>query len=200
MEQRHRLHIVDADSRRRAQLALLAFDLGYYAEVYSGWDELARRPPGDGILLARDAPDALAELDRSGVRLPLILTDEHPSAARVVEGIREGALDFLDLPCARERLESALAKVAAEAAVQLRSRRRMSAARERIARLSRRECEVLERLAEGDSNKEMARALGISPRTVEIHRANMMAKLGARHAAEAVRLRFEARLEDTGHA
>ena len=55
--------------------------------------------------------------------------------------------------------------------------------------------QVLDWLAEGSSNKAIARELDISPRTVEIHRANMMNKLGARHAAEAVRLRLEAKLE-----
>ena len=62
-------------------------------------------------------------------------------------------------------------------------------------RLSRREREVLDWLSEGSSNKAIARQLCISPRTVEIHRANMMSKLGARHAAEAVRLRLEAQIE-----
>lgn len=73
----------------------------------------------------------------------------------------------------------------------------MIEARDRIASLSEREREVLEWLSEGSSNKVMARELEISPRTVEIHRANMMNKLGARHAAEAVRLRLEAKLEPT---
>jgi two-component system response regulator FixJ len=194
--QRHKLHIVDADSRRRAQLARVAHDLGHHAEVYSGWDELAGRPPSEGIVVAHDAPDLCDARARADVWLPLILTHEHPSTARVIEGIRQGALDFLELPCASERLDSALAKVAAEAAVHLRTRQRTSAARQRIAALSRREREVLDHLAEGCSNKEMARALGISPRTVEIHRANMMAKLGAHHAVEAVRVRIEARFED----
>lgn len=54
---------------------------------------------------------------------------------------------------------------------------------------------MLDWLAEGSSNKAIARELDISPRTVEIHRANMMTKLGARHAAEAVRLKLEAKLE-----
>jgi DNA-binding CsgD family transcriptional regulator len=67
----------------------------------------------------------------------------------------------------------------------------MIEARGRIASLSTREREVLHWLAEGSSNKNIARELDISPRTVEIHRANMMAKLGAKHAAEAVRLRIE---------
>ena len=63
----------------------------------------------------------------------------------------------------------------------------MVAARNRMSTLSPREREVLDQLAAGNSNKVIAQALAISPRTVEIHRASMMRKLGARHAAEAVR-------------
>ena len=74
------------------------------------------------------------------------------------------------------------------------ARRRMIEARGRIENLSAREREVLDWLAQGSSNKTIARELDISPRTVEIHRANMMSKLGASHAAEAVRLRIEAGL------
>lgn len=202
MEQRHRLHIVDADSRGRAQLARIAYALGHHAEVYSGWDELMEHPPHDGILLARDGPgsaaDAFAVLGEAGIWLPLILADEHPTTARVVEGIKQGALDFLELPCAEDELAGALARVAKEAAVHTMTRRKTLAARERVAGLSPREREVLELLAEGCSNKQIARVLDISPRTVEIHRANMMAKLGAHHPAEAVRLRIEARFEDDG--
>ena len=75
------------------------------------------------------------------------------------------------------------------------ARRRMIEARDRISSLSVREREVLDWLTEGSSNKVITRELDISPRTVEIHRANMMHKLGARHAAEAVRLKLEAKLE-----
>jgi len=76
----------------------------------------------------------------------------------------------------------------------------MIKARTRIANLSTREREVLHWLAEGSSNKAIARELDISPRTFEIHRANMMAKLGAKHAAEAVRLRLESDMEVVGIA
>ena len=69
----------------------------------------------------------------------------------------------------------------------------------RISMLSNREREVLDRLTQGCSNKVIARDLDISPRTVEIHRGNMMEKLGARHAAEAVRLQLEASLVDWLH-
>jgi FixJ family two-component response regulator len=199
MESRHRLHIVDADSRGRAQLARLVFDLGHHAEVYAGWDEFALRAPQAGILLARDGPEvdhAFAALGRADIWLPLILAAEHPATDRVVAGIKRGALDFLELPCAADRLAGSLARVALEADTHSRARQRLIAARNRIAALSRREREVLDRLTDGCSNKAIARVLGISPRTVEIHRANMMTKLGAHHAADAVRLRIEARFGD----
>jgi FixJ family two-component response regulator len=203
--ERHRLHIVDGDSRRRAQLARIAYDLGHHAEVYSNLDELAARPPHEGILVVHDSADrddtgeaaeTLAMLEGAGVWLPVILADESPTTDQVVEGIKQGALDFIELPCREERLITALNRVAEEAATQGTMHRRMLAARERIATLSRREREVLDCLAEGRSNKEIARTLGISPRTVEIHRANMMAKLDANHVAEAVRMQIEAHLAD----
>jgi two-component system response regulator FixJ len=93
------------------------------------------------------------------------------------------------------RFADSLAQVVSEMTHHGLARRRMIKARTRIANLSTREREVLHWLAEGSSNKAIARELDISPRTFEIHRANMMAKLGAKHAAEAVRLRLESDME-----
>jgi len=203
--QRHKLHIVDGDSRRRAKLARIAYNLGHHAEVYSNLGELAERPPQDGILLVHDSPErddtgevaeTLAVLEEAGVWLPVILADECPTTDQVVEGIKQGALDFIELPCRQDRLVTALARVSREALTQAGDQRRMLVARERIATLSRREREVLGHLTKGKSNKEIARRLGLSPRTVEIHRANMMQKLSASHVAEAVRMQIEARLGD----
>src|SRR5690606_33545958 len=86
-----------------------------------------------------------------------------------------------------------LDELRAEADEHIESRRREVEARRSVALLSRREREVLELLSEGCSNKEIARRLEISPRTVEIHRGNMMTKLHAGHAADAVRLRLDAK-------
>ncbi len=121
--------------------------------------------------------------------------DIAPGTARVVEAIKAGALDYLALPLDPERLEELIDRIDEEARAHSEARRRMIEARSRIEVLSAREREVLDWLAQGCSNKTIARELDISPRTVEIHRANMMAKLGAGHAAEAVRLRIEARLD-----
>lgn len=195
------MHCIEHDSRTRAELARSAFALGHHAEIYGTADELADHRPQDGIILARDDPRQggvaalMAALAERGIWLPIIATDSQPTTARIVAAVKAGALDYLPLPVEIERLESTLERIADEAQRHLEARRRMIEARDRISSLSNREREVLEWLAGGSSNKAIARELDISPRTVEIHRANMMAKLGAKHPADAVRLSFEAGLD-----
>lgn len=201
MEQRLTLHIVDGSSRSRAEQARLGFDLGHHCEIYSDCAELMVIPPDDGIVLARDDDDAgcagkvLDALAQVGIWIPVIGTSAQPRPGQVVAAIKAGALDYLRLPLREERLCETLRRIEREATAYGAARRKMVEARSRIASLSPREREVLDWLAEGRSNKMIARELHISPRTVEIHRANMMTKLGAHHAAEAVRLRIEAHLD-----
>lgn len=205
MEQRIIIHIVDADPRNRASFARTIFELGHHAEVYESVDELTAHLPSHGIVLAHDDPNAcgvgdlMNAISMRGAWLPVIATARDPQMERVVSAMRSGAFDYLDQPLDPMALSSILRRVADEAETQARHRRRAIEARMRIAMLSNREREVLDRLAEGCSNKVIARDLDISPRTVEIHRGNMMDKLGARHAAEAVRLRLEASLGDWLH-
>jgi FixJ family two-component response regulator len=201
MEERLTLHIVDSDSRSRAEQARTAFALGHHAEVYSDLAELLDRPPLNGIALVREgamdmAPaELLDRLGQEGIWLPLVVCAEDPQLERVVASIKGGALDYLQLPLEAGRLARSLARVVAEADAQGLARRCLAEARRRVAMLSRREREVLELLAHGTSNKLIARELSISPRTVEIHRSNMMTKLRAGHAAEAVRLWLQSGLE-----
>ena len=196
------LHFIDSNTRNRAELARIGFDLGHHAEVYGDLAELGIHPPCDGIIFARDDADgggvrgSIEKLGAMGVWLPLIAVGNEPDPRRIVEAIKAGALDYLNLPLDPQKLERCLKRVSGEAENFSETRRRMIEARNRISSLSSREREVLEWLVEGSSNKVIARQLHISPRTVEIHRANMMNKLGARHAAEAVRLRIEARMEN----
>jgi len=201
MTRKASLHFIDSNSRHRAELARVGFTLGHHSEVYGDLSELSVHPPREGIIIARDTPEEggvtmiLERLGRLGIWLPLIAVDAEPRPQRIVDAIKAGALDYLSLPLDPERFERCLTRIAKEAEVFGAARRRMIEARDRIASLSAREREVLEWLSEGSSNKVIARELDISPRTVEIHRANMMHKLGARHAAEAVRLKLEAKLE-----
>lgn len=194
------LHYIDPSSRSRAEFARLAFGLGHHCEVYGTLDELADHPPRSGIIIARDGEGErsvgaiLERLAALGVSLPLIAVDDEPRSDQIVTAIKAGALDYLALPFDPSALEECLARVSDEIEAYCEARRRMIEARSRIANLSNREREVLDWLAQGSSNKTIARELEISPRTVEIHRANMMTKLGATHPADAVRLKLEARL------
>jgi len=199
--ERTTLHIIGGDSRSRAEQARIAFALGHHAEVYADLGELLERPPCEGILLAADSDESghagalIRHLGDSGLWLPVVLASAEPTLERVVAGIKSGALDFLRLPLEMSSFARRLVGILAEAGEHAEKRRREVEARRAIAMLSRREREVLELLSAGCSNKEIARWLEISPRTVEIHRGNMMTKLHAGHAADAVRLWIDAQLE-----
>lgn len=202
MGHRFTIHIVDSDSRARAESAQIVFALGHHAEVYSDLPELLQHAPREGIILAH-APAApggaarlVADLSGAGVWLPVILVSASPDVSEVVEAIKAGVLDYMLLPLERDRLSDALKTVVREASARGKAHRKMIEARARIESLSPREREVLDRLVKGFSNKAIAQDLVISPRTVEIHRSKMMDKLDAGHAADAVRLWLEAGIED----
>jgi FixJ family two-component response regulator len=200
MGQTYTIHFVDRDTRSRADAARQVLALGHHAEVYAGLDELAKHPPRDGIIVAREDAAAggpreiLAKLYAMAIALPLVIASETASVGQIVEAVRAGALDYLQLPVERDQLAAMLERTSALAQSETRVRARMIEARRRLANLSEREREVLQLLIDGGSNKRIARELSISPRTVEIHRANMMQKLGAHHVAEAVQLFFDAQL------
>ncbi len=195
------LHFVEPDVQLRSELFKVGVDLGYHCEIYADYSELAAYPPRSGIILIRDCHEvggidfALDHLTKLGIWLPVIAMDYEPSAMKVVEAVKHGALDYLVLPLQPARLQSCLTRIWGEMKRVTVRRQRQFETRCLLNVLSGREREVLDALSNGGSNKDIARRLNISPRTVEIHRANMMTKLGAKHVADAIRIRLESDLD-----
>jgi two-component system response regulator FixJ len=125
--------------------------------------------------------------------LPVIVMTAHGDVARAVQAMKAGAVDFLEKPFDDETLLNAIEAALAKAGRRVGDREAVEAA-QRIATLSPREREVLDGLVAGRPNKVIAFDLGISVRTVEVHRARMMERLGTRKLADAVRLAVLAKL------
>lgn len=195
------LHFVEAGEFIRAEVVRVAQSIGCHCEPYADFSELAAHPPRNGIIIIRDdiafgsIRESLDRLLSLGIWLPVIAIDYEPSSSRVVQAVKGGALDYLTLPLKPMRLAASISRIMREAAEVGEMRMLAIAARQRLSALSAREMQVLDAIALGGSNKDIARSLEISPRTVEIHRANLMAKLGASHVAQAVRIKLDAHLE-----
>jgi two-component system response regulator FixJ len=135
-------------------------------------------------------------MTEAGCWLPVIAFCEAPTTSRVVHAIMDGAIDYIEWPARPDTIAATLAEVDSNAARIGNLRLREARARSRVQKLTRREREVLAGVAEGLSNRLIGEKLSISPRTVEIHRANMLNKMGAHHTSEAIRIAIEAALVD----
>jgi FixJ family two-component response regulator len=204
--ERTTLHIVGGESGSRAEQARIAFALGHHAEVYADLGELLDRPPRDGIVLAAETGEPggarrmFEAFGEAGIWSPVVVTAHEIKLEQVVAGVRAGALDYLALPLEMGSFARRLHAIAEEVGPYQERRRSEVEAQRRIGQLSRRERQVLALLSAGLANKEIAQQLEISPRTVEIHRANMMRKLGAGHPADAVKAWLAAGIANEGTA
>jgi len=187
------VHVIDPDFRRRARIAYELAHRSIHAEIYDTLEEFASRVPEDGAIFVADVPgqceprELAAMLDRAGSSLAVAVYSAEPLPKRIVIAMLGGALDYLQWPFEPKLLDVALGRLTGEGERRAREAGRRAAAKAAVDQLSGRELAVLELMVEGDSNKEIGGRLGISPRTVEIHRSNMMRKLNARSPSDAVR-------------
>ncbi len=199
------VHVIDDDEAVRRSLALLLFSAGHTVRTYDSAESfltvLNRTRALDGCVVVdvrmpgMDGLQLQAHLAARGLHLPVVVVTGHADIALAVRAMKAGARDFIEKPYTNERMLEAVTAALASGRLDLTRARRMSDARARVARLSAREHDVLRELVAGRPNKLVAHALSISPRTVEIHRANMMEKLGVRSLSEAVRIFIAAGLE-----
>jgi two-component system response regulator FixJ len=143
-----------------------------------------------------DGLKLLERLNQDRVPLQVIMISGHSDIEIAVKAMKLGAVDFLEKPFTEEALLSAIA-AAKERALPQPVDDDIAAATVQLATLSRREFQVLSALAAGQQQKTIAYDLGISVRTVEVHRARMMRRLGTRSLAEAVRVIVLAGLDST---
>lgn len=189
------VHVVDDDPAIRDSVAFLLDTAGFEVRVYEAGTELLDRlaKPARGLVLTDirmpgiDGLELLRRLRAAGQSLPVVVMTGHGDVPLAVEAMKLGACDFIEKPFDDEVLFRALHSAlergnpteAADPALREFVRR--------VGTLSERERQVLDHLVAGDTSKEIGRALDISPRTVEIYRAKLMAKTQASNLQELVR-------------
>jgi two-component system response regulator FixJ len=191
--------VVDDDDAVRDSLSLLLETSGHRVRAFGSAQNLldALTPEAHGCIIAdvrMPGMDGLELQERLAARrigLPVIIMTGHGDVPIAVRAMKAGAVDFIEKPFAEEPL---LETVRLALVQSQRDRRRSGepSAEERLAQLTTREREVLEAMVAGHPNKVIAHLLQISPRTVEIHRARVMEKTGARSLSHLVRVALQA--------
>ena len=188
------VHVVDDEEAVRNSLAFLLTTSGYAARTHASATEFFGIAPSirNGCLITdlrmpdMDGVELLRRLREANAMLPAIVVTGHGDVQMAVEAMKNGALDFIEKPFSEEVLLESIKNVVELAATKVRSEAALEATRERLASLSERESQVLKGVVAGQPNKAIAIDLGISPRTVEVYRASLMAKMNARSLPDRV--------------
>ncbi|NNM76442.1 response regulator transcription factor [Sphingomonas sp. ID1715] len=196
------VYIVDDDEAIRRSLNFMLRTSGYKVEQFTCGEEFLKAAtklsPGCVLLDIRmpglDGLEVQQAMAREGVTLPVVIMTGHGDVNLAVRAMKAGAIDFIEKPFEKATLMSALDQGFARLGEDDVRKLRAQEAATRLEVLTPRERDVLRGLVEGLPNKTIAYDLGISPRTVEIHRANLMTKLNVKSLSEALRIAFTAGL------
>jgi two-component system response regulator FixJ len=196
------IYVVDDDETARRATGLLLSEAGYESRFFASGEAFLKAlggMPAGCILLDLRVPEitgltVVQRLRALGVTMPVILRSTEGNVALAVAAMKAGATDFIVKSCARETFLRALDDAFAATATRVRPLRSRAGRLERINRLTVREREVLLGLVHGHTNKLIAQGLGLSPRTIEIHRAKLMKRLGAKSLSDVLAFAFAANL------
>ncbi len=192
------VYLVDDDEAIRHSASFMLRHAGFTVKTFPDGlaflDQVSNEDQGCILLDVRmPGMDGLAvqsALNGRGINMPVIILTGHGDVPVAVEAMKGGALEFLEKPYEKKALVSAIENAYALLDNQAADDKRSREAKARLTELTPRETQVLECLVDGLTNKGIAEALSISPRTVEIHRAHMMEKLQADSLSSALRLAF----------
>lgn len=190
------VHIVDDDPGVRAGLSSLVRSVGYAARLYGSAGEFleSELPALPSCLLldvrlpGTNGLDLQASLRQRGIEFPVILMTGYGDVQMSVRGMKAGALDFLTKPLRHQDVLDAVALAVARDRERRIATQKIDAIRARIRVLTPRERQVMDFVASGQMNKQIAAALGLSQITVKMHRGSLMKKMGVRSVAELVKL------------
>lgn len=196
------VHIIDDDESVRRSLDFMLRNAGFRTERWVSGDsflKLADRSGTACVLLdvhlpGRDGLSVQKAMSQAGFNFPVIILTGHGDVELAVQAMRAGAQDFLEKPFERGRLLASLSQAFKSIGDQEALRGKAEWAATQLGKLTEREREVLDGLACGYPNKTIAFDLGISARTVEVYRANVMVKLQVGNFADALRIAFAAGL------
>lgn len=202
MEDKPLVHIVDDEEAIRKSAGFMLKTSGHAVETWASgvaFLKAARHArPGCVLLDVRmpemDGLEVQQAMKDEGIDWPVVILTGHGDISIAVRAMKAGAVDFIEKPFEKATLVSAIDAGFARMDNAVRHASRAETAKVRIAALTARERDVLAGLAQGFPNKTIAYDLGISPRTVEIHRANLMTKLDVRSLSDALRIAFAAGL------
>ena len=194
------VHVVDDEEAVRSSLAFLLSAAGIAVRTHATAAAFLEIAPSirSGCLVTDlqmpeiDGVELLRRLKDSGTMLPAIVITGHANVPMAVEAMKNGALDFIEKPFSDEALLQSIRHVVSLAAANARNEETVASTRKRLATLSERERQVLSGVVAGQANKTIAFELGISPRTVEVHRLGLMGKMQARGLAELIRMVMDA--------
>jgi two-component system response regulator FixJ len=198
------VHIVDDEDAIRRSAGFMLKTSGYAVSTYPSGHaflQAAREiEPGCVLLDVRmpgmDGLEVQQAMAERGIGLPVVVLTGHGDVSVAVRAMKAGAVDFIEKPFEKSVLLTAISAAFERLDDADGRARRTQTAAVAIAALTGREQDVLRGLAKGLPNKTIAFDLGISPRTVEVHRANLMAKLQVKSLSEALRFAFAAGLQE----